>query len=104
MQGGFHFARVQQRIHIPHIFSERLIDAREQSGPQRRYRAGAANHRLLPVNEDVVAGFGIGVSGYVGHAAAYESIRRFRDAGALLIAGQREKFADATAGGAFAAG
>ena len=85
MQRSFDTICVEQRIQVADIFSQRLIDAGEQTSPERGYGAGASDYRLLAIHQNVVAGFGIGVAGDVWNAAAYETVRSFRDARGLLI-------------------
>lgn len=46
-----------------------LVEDGDESGPERGYRAGAAYDHVLAIDADVVAGFGVGIAGYVGDAA-----------------------------------
>src|SRR5581483_3065528 len=96
---------VERRVQKSYRLAQRLVQQRDQSRPQRRNRAGASNGKAGAVDGDVVAGRGIGVAGYIGHAAAFEAagILAGRHAGARLIGRQREGAADAAAGRAVAA-
>src|SRR6185312_4391442 len=95
---------VERGVHVARGTAQRLVAARQQRGPQRRHRAGAADHFDLAVHAHLVAGERVGVARHVGYAAAGEAVRRLRHAGALLPCGQRIVHADTAAGGAFVAG
>src|SRR5271170_3228453 len=45
------------------------IDPRDQAGPQRSHRAGAADHGIDAVDAHEIAGLRIGFAGHVGDAA-----------------------------------
>ena len=49
---------------------EFLIEQNDECSPHRRYRARSTDDFVFSIHEDVVAGFGIGIGGNVGHAAA----------------------------------
>ncbi len=74
---GFGFRGIQKRIDVPYVRSERLIDEREKARPERRDRARSTDHRLLSVNDDVVASRRVSVARHVGYSASYESVRSF---------------------------
>ena len=104
VKSGSAFGGIQQRIHVADIFSQRLIDPREQAGPEWRYGAGSADDGGASVHDDVVAGLGVRVAGDVRHAAADKTAGRFRHAGLLLIRWKGKKSANSAAGCALAAG
>jgi len=104
VKSGGAFGGIQQRIHVADIFPQRLIDPREQAGPERRYGAGSTDDGGASIYDDVVAGLGVRVSGDVRHAAADKTAGRFRHAGLLLIGWKGKKSADSAAGCAFASG
>ena len=93
---------VEGGVEEPDGLAEPLVQASDQSRPERGDGAGSPDHGVLAVDADRVAGIRIGVGGDVGHAAAdlLARIGRGRNAGVFLVARQRELVADAAAGGA----
>jgi hypothetical protein len=61
--------RVDQRVEIPDWFSRLLIDERHQRCPQRRNRAGAAEHSTLAIDENVIPGVWVGIAGDIRHTS-----------------------------------
>ncbi len=45
-----------------------VVAERDQARPERRHRAGAADHALLAVDARAIAAGGAGVAGDIGHA------------------------------------
>ena len=73
-----------------------LVEQGDESGPEWGYGAGAADDFLLAVDEDVVAGVGVGVAGDVGYSAAGLALdSAYRG----LVGWDREGGAVAAAGG-----
>src|ERR1700678_4597839 len=100
MECGVGLRCIQEGVDVADVRSQRLIDERKQAGPKRSDGAGATNHRLLAVDDDVVTCLGIGLAGNIRHTAADESVGSLRDFRRLLEWRKRENFANATAGGA----
>ena len=59
---------VQQRLYQAKRVARGLHQPADERGPQRRYRAGSADHLWLPVDQDPVARLRVGVARDVGHA------------------------------------
>src|SRR5580698_3599196 len=47
---------IERRIHKSEWFPDRLVDADDQPGPERGDGAGSADHTVLAVHADLVAG------------------------------------------------
>jgi hypothetical protein len=70
--------------------------------PERRDGARFASHRLVSVDDNIVASCGIGVGRRIGNSAACKPIRSFRNVRALLETWEREDLAHSAARRAFA--
>ena len=60
---------IELRVDEARRLARYLIEARDQRRPQRRNRAGAADHRRGAVHSDVVTRFRIRIAGNIRHAA-----------------------------------
>src|SRR3984893_6767765 len=81
------------------------VDARDETGPQRRHGTRSADDGILAVDPHIVSSCPIGIPADVGNAPHRERLRRtrgFPNLQSLLIGRQRNKAADATAGRAVA--
>src|ERR1019366_3714176 len=87
-----------------HRLAERLRDPCDHRGPEARDRAGAADRLLVAVDEDLVAGLGVGVARDVGYAASGSvGVDVVGHLGRGLITGQGELAAYAATGSTAAA-
>ena len=71
----------------PRAWASRAVEGR----PQRCYRAGAADYRLLTIDQDLVAGCRVRVTRHVGYAAAALARRAGRHPCACLPGGEGER-------------
>src|SRR5262245_6753067 len=69
-----------------------LVQPCDQRGPQGGHGARAAEDSLLPVDQDLIAGGGVGITGDIRHtsSSAYAVVGRGRDMRAPLPVWQRE--------------
>ncbi len=95
-------AGVERGVEETGVAAVLLIDQRDESGPERRDSAGAADHGGLSVDQNLVSGFRCGIAGDIGHAAATAAAAGCRHVCAGLPRRQREVTGHAAAGGSAA--
>src|SRR5580700_12187695 len=97
---------VQVRVDEPGAPGLCRVDARDETGPQRRHGTGSADDSILAVDPHIVSSCRIGIPADVGNAPHRERLLRrtggFPNLQSLLIGRQRKKAANATAGRAVA--
>src|SRR5256884_5486030 len=81
------FRSVERGVDIPERPAEFLVAAGDQGRPQRRHRAGAADHLRRAVHEHLVAGERIGIAGHVRNATPRDAVGRLGYGDALLPGG-----------------
>ncbi len=90
---------VQLRLREPQGCAGRLNEARHQRCPERSDRAGAPDHQLLAVDQDLIAGLRVGDGRDIRYSAPGR-LRRGGDSDVRLPCRAREHVAHATTGGA----
>src|SRR5271157_4568902 len=93
-------ALVQVRIQVAHGVAQRLIEERNQAGPQRGHSAGSSHGKTRAVHLDLVAGRRVGIAGNVGKPPAFEvpRILGWRHIGIGLPRREGEGIADPATG------
>ena len=98
--------RVQEWSEVADRLAQLLVDARDESRPERRHRAGTAHIlRHLAVDQNRIARVLVGISGHVGYASPYMMIRIHRRRHDTLLPGWKSvHIADTAAAGTAAVG
>ncbi len=87
-------------IYEPDLPFEIFIQVGDQSGPEGRYGAGAANDHTAAVDDHFESSVRVGIAGDVRNSASFMTRFADRNPGGLLVIRQVKELADATAAGA----
>jgi hypothetical protein len=69
-RGGYAGISIEQWIQIADAFAEMLIDERDQTCPERSYRAGSAHDDLFAIQQNLVTGLWVSITGDIRDAPA----------------------------------